>query len=240
MNATKITTHVEDAKKRLLYQYNDSVKLKDLIDSLFGNQIQDLENALWELKDRLNIDASSGIQLDKIGAIVGQERLGFQDQIYRLFIKARIGKNTSESEIEKIITVWKLMSQSTVVHLVEGFPAELYLYYNVPLPEYLVTYTFELIQKVCGAGISIGYIAVFDSDCAFGFESLKPNICGFGDLYDPNLGGKLSYIQNVSEYVILYSTPVFGFYPDDPDIETKGFGDVTDLTKGGKLAYIDI
>jgi len=240
MNITKIETHSQDAQNRLLYQYQNSDNLKSLID-IIGQRAQDIEDTIYQLFRRLNIDLQTGIQLDKIGDIVGQDRYGFSDEIYRLFLKARVGKNVSESDSERIIAVWKLITQSDEIHLVEAFPGEVDLYYDTEMEANLAIYAFDLIQDVVGAGINVGYIAVTDQERGFSFESTKNNRKGFGSYYHPTINcGKFSWMQNIREYAVLYTEPVFSFYPSDPDKTTGGFGSQYNPTaEGGKLAWIN-
>ena len=60
--------------KRLINQYADSPNLKALIDALVDMPAGDVRAALESLYRRLNIDLMSGVQLDRIGYIVGQKR----------------------------------------------------------------------------------------------------------------------------------------------------------------------
>jgi hypothetical protein len=161
MRVTQITTHEQDALNRLIYQYKGKVNLKNLIKDLSTTQIQEIENAAIELYSRLNIDDSEGVQLNKIGEIVGQPRNGLSDTTYRIFLKAKIAVNVSEGDIEQVISVWKLMTGSSIVSLLEAYPAEVDLYYDVPLDDSVKDLAFALIQDVVGAGISVGFIAVF-------------------------------------------------------------------------------
>lgn len=62
-----------DNTHRLLYQYQTSPKLRSLILSL-TLEYCDLEVVMAQLETRLDIDLSSGVQLDLIGEIVGQPR----------------------------------------------------------------------------------------------------------------------------------------------------------------------
>lgn len=192
---TKITTHATDAKARLLLQYKESTKIKDLMDSLFLNEVQSIEDALYALLDKLNIDNMSGIQLDNIGDIIGQSRSGMADTIYKLFIKAKIGQNISCGDIERIISIWKLMSQAGIVQLLEAYPAQIDLMTDTAMGTAVIDIAFELIQNAAGAGIQVFSVGVFDPDEAFGFAESGPDTKGFGDYYDPSIGGKLAYIQ---------------------------------------------
>lgn len=197
MRATQIITHEEDALNRLLFQYKGKENLEKLIKDLYTTRTQSLENGLFQLYGRLDIDNSSGIQLDNIGTIVGQNRLGLPDATYRLFLKAKIGANVSEGDIPRVIDVWKLITNANVVQLLEAFPAEVDLYYDVPLDDSLTALAFVLIQNVVGAGIAVGFLAVFDPVEGF---TLDGDVVGDDGTIDTDLGlgGALSQGANTS------------------------------------------
>ena len=67
-------------------------------------QIQDLEDSSFEVLLNRWIDTAVGVQLDGVGAIVGEAREGRGDDEYRLAIKARIQINFSEATPEDILT----------------------------------------------------------------------------------------------------------------------------------------
>lgn len=62
-----------DNTSRLLYQYASSERLKALILTL-SSELGDVFDVLEQLRSRLDIDRSEGVQLDLIGEIVGQPR----------------------------------------------------------------------------------------------------------------------------------------------------------------------
>lgn len=176
---TQITDHVIAAQNRLIQQYKDSTNLKDLIEDLFGTQVQEIEDVFWDLLSRLDINTMVGQQLNNIGTLPGQARNGQTDAIYRLFIQAKIGVNVSESEASRIIDVWKLITQANLVHMFEAFPAEVDLYADVALDPALADLAFALIQDVVGAGIAVGFVGVINNVDDFGFEG-SANSLGFG------------------------------------------------------------
>ena len=63
----------ETGLSRLLWQYQKSPNVRALIASVLS-EYEDLTEAAEELKTRLDIDASVGVQLDGIGTIVGRPR----------------------------------------------------------------------------------------------------------------------------------------------------------------------
>jgi hypothetical protein len=190
---TKITTHIKDALSRLLFQYKNAINFQNLITATEGEQIQDLEDSIFSLIGRLDIDNQSGIQLDNIGDIVGQDRQGLTDEEYKIFLKAKAAVNVSEGDAERLISVWKLLMGANIVELREVFPAEVDLYTDTSIgdPD-LESLAFQLIQDVAAGGVKVGFAAVFPVD-AFGFfDSVDTK--GFSDTGDPTSGGKLSYI----------------------------------------------
>jgi len=74
--------------------------------TLIARQLQDLEDAYQTLLTLLDIDNSSGVQLDLVGRIVGQQRLGSDDATYRLYLRARIAANNSSGDPDSIYAVF--------------------------------------------------------------------------------------------------------------------------------------
>jgi len=197
---TPITTHVEDAKKRLLYQYKHSPNIAALIDALCQG-LQDVEDAAVAMYGRMDIDGSEGEQLNGTGGVVGLPRGGWSDEVYTLALKARCGQLVSKGSLSEVVSIFELISQAGRVHAVEAYPAEVDLYSDTPVDETLARFVFELMQTVSGGGIDINYTAVFSPDNAFGFESVDDTIGGFGDVNDASAGGKIAYIQMTDAFI---------------------------------------
>ncbi len=192
----KITAHADAAKARLLQQYKASPNLMALMDALFGSQVQEIEDVLHDLYTRLDIDSCDGRQLDNIGTIVALERMGFDDSLYRILLKAEIGKDVSNGTMEEVINVWKLISQAGRVQVVETYPAQIELYSDTPIAGEIAAFTGALMQKTVGAGVKVDFLAiVFSTTNAFGFDPDDADVNGFGDLNDASAGGELAYIQ---------------------------------------------
>ena len=178
---TQITTHIEDAKERFLFQYKGKANIEALLDSLGGQQIQDLENILFDIGTRLDIDNSEGVQLNNIGVIVGQPRNGQDDITYRLFLKAKAGVNVSEGDVERVLSVWKIITGGTVIQVIDVYPAGVELSSDVPVPDALAADAFALMQDVVSAGVSV-VSSIISPENAFGFENSIGTL-GFDDLF---------------------------------------------------------
>lgn len=135
----------------------------DLSDTTLGNRFWDLDLAL-----------SGNVLMD--------------DQTYRLFIKAKILKNTTSSTPEEFINFVRFIfgAQYNVV-VGEGQAEFTFLIGKVlsPFEQALLSYVSSpngypsrFIPKTTGVRVNYGY---FDSEAYFGFQG-SPNAQGFGDL----------------------------------------------------------
>lgn len=163
----------------------------EIIIGAYITEAQNIEDALVELLTRTDIDVISGNNLDRLGALVGQGREGFSDAKYRLFIKGKIGVNTSESDIEKVNTVFKLLTNATQVAIVEIFPASVSLFSDVAIPAGDVALITSLMEDVVAAGVSIESIGPFPAAGTFGFSPASAGFSsdgttGGGPFYNPS------------------------------------------------------
>jgi hypothetical protein len=189
-----IDNHAELAVKRIISQYKDKPNVKALVESLGANQIQQLEYALCGLHNRYNIDASEGSQLDLIGEILGVNRSGRGDDLYRIVLKVKAGVNNSDGTIEDIISIWSLVTGATDIEVRELGNATIEIESNARLIQGLDTTVRDLFKGVVAGGVKIN--AKFYPEFPFQFEDFPddPNAGGFGDVNDSAVGGNLAGI----------------------------------------------
>lgn len=223
----KITTHIDDALSRLLNQYKNKINFSNLISSLVGS-IQTLEDVYFDLIEKRSIDIAVGIQLDRLGTIVGQEREGRTDEEYRQRIKARILQNVSQGEPEKLIDLVTLLLNPNLIHIHDAGLGGVLVGFDVSVPSNQLVELLSNLQLVVGAGIRVDYIIEFDSVEPFAFDGDLLGF-GFGDDSNPNVGGKFAL-----EYIIPNLEFTIG---DDlsrsPDKNSGGFGTTYDPLVGG-------
>lgn len=190
----KNTSHIQDAKERLKFQFKDKDNINKLLE-IHVDKVQELENVFWDLLKKRFLDDAEGEQLDKLGTILGSDRNGLEDQDYRFRLKFKVGQNTSEGTTENIIDLFKILTQSAQVLVDEYFPASVVVSNGQPIPDDVKNLVETLLQKVVGAGIKFYYIATFPEDEAFAYLG-KPNegAFGYGDITDPTVGGKYAGI----------------------------------------------
>lgn len=121
-----ITDHVAQALSRLAQQYRGKPRLAGMV-AVLGKQVQEIEDMLFSILDE-TVDLAVGAQLDVLGRIVGEERLGDGDDDYRLRIKAGILLNVSSGAPEELLAIFRLLTSGlpgATVQIEEQYPAAL-------------------------------------------------------------------------------------------------------------------
>lgn len=121
---------------------------------------------------------------------VGEATTGIRqldDEEYRLFIRARIARNSTASTPEDIIAQIRFVFNSPLVVFMDGDTRyEVSIGRILTLNEKSILQDTDIIPKT--AGVLASYVTEFDSDDFFGFQGM-PNAGGFGSVDDSNLGG---------------------------------------------------
>lgn len=187
-----ITTHVDDAQARLTEFYKRKPRMRGVVGAL-AQQSQAEEDALWQVQVCRSIQDAEGVQLDKIGAIVGVSRpSGYTDPQYRIVILAKIGQNNSNGETEAVIAIASLITGSTKVRLEEHFPAAISIHIDGEVEAEVTGLAKDLLRRAVAAGVSLDYV-VQSSPTAKRFKFAGgPFRGGFGDVNDPTVGGGLA------------------------------------------------
>lgn len=110
---TQQTDHVGDGVDRLLEQFKDRPRIVALL-TAYLNQVQDLEDVLWELFLDRWISTAVGEQLNVIGRVVGEKRQGSLDDEYRAFLRARIRANRSVGLLAELVKIVALIQDDNL------------------------------------------------------------------------------------------------------------------------------
>lgn len=195
MIVPKITTHSQDVLNRLMQQYRDKPKIEGFYGA-FAEQIQDLENAIYELDAGRQVfdgvmSPAVGVQLDQIGTIVGIQRNGLSDAEYLLFIFGKIAENFSDTTIPTILNILGYVFQAEKVLLQEVYPAGIAIQMlGAPIAPSLYPIAVSLAQAALGAGIGIVFSAASNTTSVFRFDAPDTTAAnGFGDATDSSVGG---------------------------------------------------
>ncbi len=206
----RITDHVARALARLKQQFKDKPRLEAFLSLLVG-PAQPLEDALWQLLVERQIDTAIGVQLDKLGKIVGERRLGRDDETYRRLIRARISTNNSDGLVEDLIQVaGAVLNDPTATPEVvtEGIAAAVLRVQGVVIDNDTANVLIDLLSEAIVAGVRmiLEYSITDDghtgTDHLFTFDegTSEPTDLdrGLGDYLDTAMGGHLDGARTFS------------------------------------------
>jgi len=224
----KILDYAARSKTLLLQQYKGKEKIEGWQEA-YDEQIQELEQTYCDMVDFRTIDTGFGQILDEIGEIVVQDRGGFADDFYKNLLKAKVGENTSQGDIAKILEITELLTNSSQVHLQEEFPAGISLSVNGVLDPDLINFYYQRLNRIDSAGVRVDSLICYDADEPFAFEGEPGPALGFGDATDVNEGGIFAELK-------IRTQPAFSFEAqagvEDGD---AGFSTIEDPLVGGSL-----
>lgn len=126
----EIRLHTQQALSRLIEFWRGKPNMAGWL-SDYIDEIQEVENVVWDVIVGRLPDYAEGVQLDVLGSIVGERRNGLGDAAFRVRIKARIRINQSFGRPLDVIEVLRLIDPATF-HLIEHYPAAFEIYYDTP------------------------------------------------------------------------------------------------------------
>ncbi len=185
-----ITDHADRAVNRLAQQYR-LPKLEAFLRALI-HPLQAIEDVAWQLYTERFIDTAIGAQLDLIGRIVGQPRLGYLDDDYRRLCRARIIVNRSNGNIPDLLTVvTAVVNDPAAVIIVEPqYPGCIvFRINNVAVTAAVADLVIALLRKAASGGVRVIFESTEHTEATtFSFFE-DPTGVGFGDDGDASAGG---------------------------------------------------
>lgn len=115
------------ATQRLASQFANSPKLQALMAAIVG-PLTTLEESSNSVANDRWIDSAVGVQLDGCGLIVGEPRLGKDDDSYRAAIRFRVAINVSKATPFDMIRGLKFLTEPSDSQYLEAFPATVLLF----------------------------------------------------------------------------------------------------------------
>jgi len=168
-----INNHVDTAKGRLIRQYRQGSNVEDICEA-FVDPLQQVEDDMYELYSTLDIDVMTGVNLDRIGAIIGQPRSGFDDDTYRVFLKGRVGINNSRGTLNDIVSLWNNFNPGETIQVNEQYPAQVELLTTgVQATQQIQDFIYDLMNQALQAGVKLVWILPYTvkGDGIFKFDS---------------------------------------------------------------------
>lgn len=122
MIPTKNTSHTAEAKKLLTSMFRGRPVIEGLLKAIV-DQVQTLENVAWQVIEGRQLDNAIGIQIDKIGGIVGEDREGRDDADYKEAVRLRILINRSNGKVDDILKIALAAARGNPWQFWDYFPA---------------------------------------------------------------------------------------------------------------------
>lgn len=116
------TNHAEEAVQNLATQFQGKPRIAATL-TVFARQIQELEQALYDLLIYRQLEFAEGAQVDGFGSIVGEAREGRTDLDYKAAIRARINLNLGHGTTEEIVALIRGIAGDVQVKIVDYYPA---------------------------------------------------------------------------------------------------------------------
>ena len=233
-----IPNYREVANNYLVQQYKESNNVVKTVDSIIA-PLQEIEDQLQNLYEKRWINQAVGLQLDKLGEIVGELRVFRKDDEYRIAILIRIMINTGGGTPNDIINAIQILYSPRKVEYKEVYPASFYLFVlfgtnNVKKNSVGTLRIKYLIESIKPSGIGKIKLVTNGGDSVFKFsESTNESVNFLVDLdqeNDLNLENlNVKEINSSSEFLVEADTisSIVGSF---------GFGELilaTQNTKGG-------
>lgn len=142
---------VERGLNRLASQFQGKPIIEAML-SIYLEELSLVRDDLFQLLNERGVSTAVGQQLDILGKIVNESRLGRGDDEYRDAIYLRIFINNSEGTPEDVMSALKLITQASRVAYWEHYPASVHLLTTgTSIPVDLCEY----LKNVVPAGVSV-------------------------------------------------------------------------------------
>lgn len=108
-----IESHEEEMLERLISFFDNAENVKKLL-SIAMDQVQDIEQTMYDLWWLCLLENAEGVQLDQYGRVLGQSRMELGDDDYRKMLLVRVQINRGQGEVTRLIDVMTKLVNDTV------------------------------------------------------------------------------------------------------------------------------
>ena len=150
-----------------------SIKVNDFVEALMARQGDDLEEATHQVEKFFDVDFVTGDNLAILGKLSGADEQGFSDETFRLIVKGKRGRNSSNGSISDIINAFSALigkSDQFTFEVIETFPRVVSI--EIKNEDFtddteLQDLIYEIMEDVCAGGVKFGWIKVNDDTSPF-------------------------------------------------------------------------
>jgi hypothetical protein len=167
--------------------------------TLLAKPFQRLDNLAIDLATKVwDVDLATGVQLDRLGKLVGQVRNGYVDDVYRRYIRARIAVNRSKGKRADLIKIARLIlnDSSASLTITRQANATLFIVVGGVLPASTEIALATMLRDASPLGVRwIVQSAPLVAASMFKFSGGTAGP-GFGSSVHPGTGGGLADMQD--------------------------------------------
>ncbi len=117
---------------------------------------QDVENATWQVLTERWLDDGLGVQLDRIGELLGLPRAGWDDDTYRALLRAQVLVLRSSGTWPDLFGVLAVVGVDlALVTHAEHYPAAILIVLGEPLADLTGADLFGLLERARAAAIRL-------------------------------------------------------------------------------------
>jgi hypothetical protein len=156
-----IANHEEIAARKLAPPFWGKPNVAALLSS-FMREIQTLEDTVWEMLELRTLRLADLPRLKVLGKIVGQPRLAFDTESYRLLIEARGLANVSRGRGSDLLAVLNLLLGEGEYTLLAVGNATLFLTALQPVNANGLAMVAQILPDTRGGGVGLQFL--FSSD----------------------------------------------------------------------------
>lgn len=149
-----VKDYQQQGEQRLLDMFSEKPIIQGLLKSYLA-EFTTTQVAVLALLDSLNIETATDNNLDLIGKIVGEYRLGSSNDAYRERIKVKIFINSSKGTPNELLEILDLLTESTKIELFEHVPLHSIFYSNTPSMSKSIARTLLKASPVCSHYVGI-------------------------------------------------------------------------------------
>jgi hypothetical protein len=149
-----IDRHEEIAARKLAPPFWGKPNIAALL-SAFMREIQLLEDTIWEFLELRTLPLADLARLKVLGKIVGQPRLNFDVEAYRVLIRARALANLSRGRASDLLAVLELLIGPSEYTLLAIGNATLYLSVLEPVTAQGLDMAVQILPDTRAAGVGL-------------------------------------------------------------------------------------
>lgn len=153
--------HVDEGFGHLIDFFRVDCPRNQVVMDAVMAQVQELEDAFWQLLTAFDLDTATDDQLLLLGKLVGEGQLGRADEDFRAAIRARILVNRSEGKVGQLYAIGAaLIPDEDVLHCITQYDGSLAYEFRGDLAAFTLSNIARLLKKAKAGGVRIDTVFV--------------------------------------------------------------------------------